>query len=519
MSTLYSRLTCRAHNRFSPSLFLWQHFGVIERPLPHHHRLVSTAANATSGEPNQECDDTSPPEAGGAVPKNHGDHAKHPVRIHKPKTSKGQIMLPDKKSASIRKNKARGQEIQNTSLEATKQLLLYGTSGDYVGVVVEPMNADGTLRKILYPWVVEHSAGMPGMQRLALEIERFFLYTQPNEHELTARRYVAEKVQEDVREILPNRTIEIFGSERTGLALSTSDIDFRLLPQEQPDETMPAGLPPRYNERKQNIRALRKLRRELVHKSTVILTALRHARYPLVGFQDRDTGLDVQIVGSNSTSLSRDMMNKYMKEYPYLRQLYFVVKTMFDVRGLTDVFRGGFGSYPLFMMIVASLKHHPHRCSDAAGGLMNFLHFYATFDTTNTGISIDPVEMFNKKQNPIMNAAVKSKLEENKSDPLPPYLLSLRDPADETNDLGRRGVAIRHVQTTLKKLGYELQRDCKINTRSSLLEPLVGTSYMLNKLRRYKLQAYGKKVAGEKAKMLGKMAKVIRESDKEEGSP
>lgn len=227
---------------------------------------------------------------------------------------------------------------------------------------------------------------------------------------MTARNYVAEKIQEDVREIIPDRTLEVFGSQRTGLALSTSDIDFRLLPNERPLENMPVGVPPRHTERKENVRALRKLRSELVRKDTIILPLFRHARYPLVGFQDRDTGLDVQIVGSNDTSLSRDIMNDYMKEYPHLRQLFFVVKTMFDVRGLTDVFRGGFGSYPLFMMIAASLKHHPHRRQDAAGGLINFLHFYATFDTTNFGISVDPVEIFNKNQNPVMSEPVKSKL-------------------------------------------------------------------------------------------------------------
>lgn len=82
--------------------------------------------------------------------------------------------------------------------------------------------------------------------------------------------------------------------------------------------------------------------------------------------------------------------------------------------------------------------------------------------------------------------------------------------------MGRKGIAIRHVQTTFKKLGYDLQRDIKMNTRLSLLDPLVGTSYMLNKALRMKLQLYGKQVAQEKMKTLAQKARAIRESEKEE---
>lgn len=174
---------------------------------------------------------------------------------------------------------------------------------------------------------------------------------------------------------------------------------------------MPSGIPPRYAERKRNIRQLESLKANLARSHGYILPTLRYARYPLVGFQDHDSGLDVQVVASNDTSLSRDIMNDYMKQYPYLRQLYILVKVMFEVRGLTDVFRGGFGSYPLFMMIVASIKHHPHRNNDAAGALINFLHFYGTFNTTEYGISIDPVEIFEKAKDPIMSEPVKNKLE------------------------------------------------------------------------------------------------------------
>jgi non-canonical poly(A) RNA polymerase PAPD5/7 len=125
-------------------------------------------------------------------------------------------------------------------------------------------------------------------------------------------------------------------------------------------------------------------------------TKMLHARYPLISLHDRKSGLDVQIVLANDTSISRSYMEKYMAEYPYLRPVYFVIKAMFDVRGLSNVFRGGFGSYTLFMMLVASIQHMPNQRNDASGALFGFLRFWRNFDTTTHGVSIDPVELYEK---------------------------------------------------------------------------------------------------------------------------
>jgi non-canonical poly(A) RNA polymerase PAPD5/7 len=146
------------------------------------------------------------------------------------------------------------------------------------------------------------------------------------------------------------------------------------------------------------------------HKA-YILHSIRYARYPLISVQDRLSGLDVQIVLSKDSSLSRTIMQGYMEEYPYLRQLYYVVKTALEIRGLTDVYRGGIGSYPLFMMIVASIRHAPHPPNDAAGGLLNFLRFWSEFDTRNQGISIEPAYLFDKASETVIPIETKIRLE------------------------------------------------------------------------------------------------------------
>jgi len=90
-------------------------------------------------------------------------------------------------------------------------------------------------------------------------------------------------------------------------------------------------------------------------------------------------------------------------------------------------------------------------------------------------------------------------------------MLSLRDPADETNDLGRKGIAIKHVQATFRDLHKNLLLDVKFNKRASILCPVVGTSYMLQLERRRKLQNYGREWVEREQKDLAKLAKEVRE--------
>ena len=97
-------------------------------------------------------------------------------------------------------------------------------------------------------------------------------------------------------------------------------------------------------------------------------------------------------------------------------------------------------------------------------------------------------------------------------------MLCLRDPADETNDLGRKGVAIKHVQATFKELYNNLVWDIKKNTRSSLLAPLVGPMYMLNIKRRQKLESYGKRLQIQEQGSLSALAKAIREEGQKDST-
>jgi len=421
MKPSHTRLTCRAHNRFSPSLVLWQHFIGTNRPFLHHHRLASTASEGTQdGSLQISSAADAPSQLGADDTQQHSPQGQMmPLRIRKTKGRKVASTWHDTKvKASIHKNlQADHAASMETQTEPDRLLALaraaFDDAQDYAGVVVQPIQTIAGYTEKNLPWNLQaNERTMPGIDRLAIEIERFYGYAKPTYAEALARRHVIEQVRDHVQQVLPDHVIEVFGSERTGLAGASSDIDLRLVPKHTLEEPQAAKILPTPGQRFQALKNLHKLEyRGFSRNSQYALVHLRHARYPLISLQDRQSGLDVQVVLSNDTFLSRELMKGYMEQYPYLRELYFVVKAMFDVRGLSDVFKGGFGSYTIFMMVVASIRHSPHPRRDAAGGLINFLKFYRSFDTKKLGISIEPVALLDKKEEAVLTDKVRAKIQ------------------------------------------------------------------------------------------------------------
>jgi hypothetical protein len=96
---------------------------------------------------------------------------------------------------------------------------------------------------------------------------------------------------------------------------------------------------------------------------------------------------------------------------------------------------------------------------------------------------------------------------------VPDFCLSLRDPADETNDLGRRALAIKHLRETLKhSVKKEFYKRLLRNKETSLLHPLVTPVYGLTINERKKLSEQGLKVSKNLDSSLASKAKQIREA-------
>ena len=77
--------------------------------------------------------------------------------------------------------------------------------------------------------------------------------------------------------------------------------------------------------------------------------------------------------GSHSTEL----MKKWMCEYPQLHRIVLGFKYILAKKSFNSNFKGGIGSYCLFIMIAAYLKEHPETVACDEGELfMLVLKFY-----------------------------------------------------------------------------------------------------------------------------------------------
>jgi non-canonical poly(A) RNA polymerase PAPD5/7 len=218
---------------------------------------------------------------------------------------------------------------------------------------------------------------------LSNEIKLFADYVKPSAAEQAACEAVAQQVREFIKGILPDHSTEVFGSQRTGLALAISDIDIRLFETDvQVEVETRPNEAPRHKARKDLQICLRQLYERLLESKDYILVNRRQSRYPLISMQHKASGYDVQIVCNNDTSHARTTTKALLVEDPDLHALFAVFKAAFEIRGLTDVYRGGLGSYSLFIMIAAALQNSRHEYPNRSlvEKFMEVLRFWTKFN-------------------------------------------------------------------------------------------------------------------------------------------
>ena len=313
--------------------------------------------------------------------------------------------------------------------------------------------------------------------------------------------------------ILPSNPVSIHGSRATGLAGPLSDIDFSLsLPEFEKDPSVRGPSATRPESRRAGLRVLRTLCDTLKENKQFTNVELIKARVPIVSGVDRSTRLTFQFQTLSPINPALEYTAYYLSEIPSLRPLFIVLRSCLHMRGLTESLKGGVSAYPLFMMIVAALKHAPGAFAhdDLAGQLLHVLKFYANADLYKNAYSADPPRTFPKIRTS-MSAEEREARSRDKylrvidllpqSNPKQPWLLSLQDPANPVNDLGRKAHQIKHVQALFKvaserildkmqqwdRLSFLESRHVK-RSKLSLLDPLVRASYDRFEAQRRKLK-------------------------------
>ncbi|KAI4129116.1 MAG: hypothetical protein LQ347_003908 [Umbilicaria vellea] len=312
-----------------------------------------------------------------------------------------------------------------------------------------------------------------------------------------ACQLVIEEITSIAGTALPNSPLEIIGSHRTGLATPTSDIDVRFfMPEyEERDSSGRASKATTPKAKKARHKGLKVLCNALRESPRFMTATLINARIPIVRVVHRRTGLEVNIQSLKPSLAARTCVAAYLSEYPTLRPLYMILRFALEIRHLTTVFEGGFGSYAIFMMIVNALKHasllpstgHDATRYDLAAHLFWVLDFYAGADLRKNGYSLDPPSVFPKVVKRDQSKGPLQTYKGLKSVPKEPYLLCLQDPADPFNDLGRQSPSIKHVQEVFRQTSITLRNrleDWDNNSskerdpgQESLLDTLVGAHY------------------------------------------
>ncbi|ETI29472.1 hypothetical protein G647_01925 [Cladophialophora carrionii CBS 160.54] len=385
------------------------------------------------------------------------------------------------------------------------------------------------------PWLrhldsTDSLAPSAAIDRLTDEIRAFEKYSSPSEEEQRAASDALNDIIDCIKDIDAGLIVDVIGSRATNLADPLSDLDINVASPEQcailddPAQEAP------FRVLKKIYKALRKPSKESnqsVSRRIETHYYLKQARVPILLCRHKPTGLPIQIQSTPRTYDSREYVKASLREYPSLKGLFKVLKQLLQMRGLTIGSGGGITSYPLLQMIVATLKFSEARFhpADLGGQFLFFLDFYSDIDFSTHGISTEPLELFSKSvgrgsgcdeeaddasdgpETPLQSHVTFKGRTRRRSPTSMSHLMTLQDPANPINDLGKSCFHIKDVQetfialrATLKRAMAEWDAPSKTPARSggqsvarSLLEPCVGGDYRIYEHERDDLRRLGRR--------------------------
>lgn len=307
------------------------------------------------------------------------------------------------------------------------------------------------------PWDLPPETIASPWLRLHEEVLAFAKFVAPTRSEKVAREEAVKRVRIVVESIWKNAQLQVFGSFATGLYLPTSDIDAVILH---------SGC----RQVQDGLRALANaLSRRGMAKNVQVISK---ARVPIIKFQEKESGFqfDISFDVANGPQAAQ-FLNKWLKEIPQVRPICLVVKFFLQQRELNEVYTGGIGSYALLTMIVAFLKTHPSRRNRLGNRkslegslgvlLVDFFRLYGKLlNKRSVGVTASEGGMFYSKD------------ERNFFNDGRPYLLSVQDPVDANNDLGKNSYNISKV-TSAFDFAFQMLTSPKIVSSPSILESIL----------------------------------------------
>ncbi|XP_028255784.1 terminal nucleotidyltransferase 4A isoform X2 [Parambassis ranga] len=267
----------------------------------------------------------------------------------------------------------------------------------------------------------------PGVLGLHEEVMDFYNFMSPRPEEAAMRKEVVNRIETIIKEQWPTADVQIFGSFSTGLYLPTSDIDLVVFGkwERPPLQELEQAL------RKHNV------------AEPFSIKVLDKATVPIIKLTDQETEVKVDISFNVETGVkAASFIKDYVKKYPVLPYLIFVLKQFLLQRDLNEVFTGGISSYSLILMVISFLQLHPRidarNPSENLGVLLiEFFELYGRyFNYLKTGIRIKNGGAYIAKEE-IMKSMTNG---------YRPSMLCIEDPLLPGNDVGRGSYGAMHVK-------------------------------------------------------------------------
>eukprot|EP00850_Spirogloea_muscicola_P003014 SM000012S25276 [mRNA] locus=s12:8031:13418:- [translate_table: standard] len=270
--------------------------------------------------------------------------------------------------------------------------------------------------------------------RLHQEILDFCRFVAPTKEEVESREAAVRRVTAVIKSIWPKCQVKMFGSFATNLYLPTSDCDMVVLNA-------------KCSSPQQGLRALSNalMRQSMAKRMQVIAKA----RVPIIKFVEKESQIhfDVSFDVANGPDAA-SFIKEALADMPPLKPLSLVIKIFLQQRELNEVYSGGLGSYALLVMLMGHLQLHPsRRSSDGLGSarplennlgmlLVDFFELYGrNLNYRDVGVSCATGGSFFSKH-------LRELADDNR-----PYLLSVEDPQNTSNDIGKNSYNVGKVRT------------------------------------------------------------------------
>lgn len=198
------------------------------------------------------------------------------------------------------------------------------------------------------PWLPQEQlqklANLPYLTRLNLEILQYVAYCTLTEAEKAAREYVLGQLRDIIQLVLPEATVDVFGSYSTGMSSYSSDLDICV--------NVPVTDATTLQRHMHDIATL--LRNSI---STNYVDVRGHARVPIIKGVHSELLLEYDIsFNSPHGAAHRGAILSYIEKHPLARILIMVIKSFLKKRGLNQPYTGGMSSYILLQLIVVYIS-------------------------------------------------------------------------------------------------------------------------------------------------------------------